>query len=505
MARSLFQMVEFTMTQRKKPRKCEAAHSLRLTNLRFALPKRQSLMNKNIASNKKMANCQENPTFRDKYGNDCNFYKKYPELCAESIYSANDQGQTAQMVCCACSDRKSNIPQAYVPELISNDAFEPENPCPLNQVWANSPDGRRIEVGTAVKNETLSLQSQVDSDEAELDLRSGDLSTMLRIASVGDRTTQSVASIEDRMRRLTTDVSVDVDAETKKGCWRPVAPESTAVFTCNSDDYCKNLDLGASKPGNLVYKCPQATCNIGNCYCGPECMKDDVTKICKPRNEINKVASSAIAVPPLNVCVPTDVSDGAKLCWKRTRNFDSSGNPRDSLVDCDPNFCGFSSPTTTIQLAGSQFSLYTPKAPSTPNDLRSCANRVRSVRAANRLVRAQTCDLRSRPNFVRAANRLVRAQTSFARVDTAKHIKVENFGDTAAPTSVPTTGAPTTAAPTSVPTTAAPTTSNENIEPSTIVIIIILVIIGIILLGVLIQFLITNFSNTAPARRNRFG
>jgi hypothetical protein len=32
-----------------------------------------------------------------------------------------------------------------------------------------------------------------------------------------------------------------------------------------------------------------------------------------------------------------------------------------------------------------------------------------------------------------------------------------------------------------------------------------LVIIGIILLGVLIQFLITNFSNTAPARRNRFG
>ena len=44
-----------------------------------------------------MANCQENPTFRDKYGNDCNFYKKYPELCAESLYSANDQGQTAQM------------------------------------------------------------------------------------------------------------------------------------------------------------------------------------------------------------------------------------------------------------------------------------------------------------------------------------------------------------------------------------------------------------------------
>lgn len=369
-----------------------------------------------------MANCQENPTFRDKYGNDCNFYKKYPELCAESIYSANDQGQTAQMVCCACSDRKSNIPQAYVPELISNDTFEPDNPCPLNQVWADLPDGRRIEVGTAVKNETLSLQSEVESDEAELNLQSGDLS----------------------MRRLITDVSVDVDVETKKGCWRPVAPESTAVFTCNSDDYCKNLDLGASKPGNLVYKCPQATCNIGNCYCGPECMKDDVTKICKPHNEINKVASSPIAVPPLNVCVPTDVSDGAKLCWKRTRNFDSSGNPRDSLVDCDPNFCGFSSPTTTIQLAGSQFSLYTAKPyPST------------------------------------------------LRVDTAKPIKVENFGDTAAPTSVPTTSAPTK--------------SNENIEPLTIVIIIILVIIGIILLGVLIQFLITNFSNTAPARRNRFG
>jgi hypothetical protein len=426
-----------------------------------------------------MANCQENPTFRDKYGNDCNFYKKYPELCAESIYSANDQGQTAQMVCCACSDAsrqmsanevrgrspiglRSNIPQASNP-LLSNDAFEPENPCPLNQVWADSPDGRRIEVGTAVKNETLSLQSEVDSGGAELDLRSGDLS----------------------MRRLITDVSVDVDAETKKGCWRPVAPESTAVFTCNSDDYCKNLDLGVSKPGNLVYKCPQATCNIGNCYCGPECMKDDVTKICKPHNEINKVASSPIAVPPLNVCVPTDVSDGSRVdqafasyvCWKRTRNFDSSGNPRDSLVDCDPNFCGFSSPTTTIQLAGSQFSLYTAKPyPST-----------QSVDTAKPYPSTQSVDT-------------AKPYPSTQSVDTAKPIKVENFGDTAAPTSVP-----TTAAPTSLPTTAAPTKSNENIEPSTIVIIIILVIIGIILLGVLIQFLITNFSNTAPARRNRFG
>ena len=376
-----------------------------------------------------MANCQENPTFRDKYGNDCNFYKKYPEMCAESIYSANDQGQTAQMACCTCSGVPTNVPQALQsvallakPTESEPAGFTPENPCPLNQVWGGVPvDGRRIEVGTA-------SMPYVDVYGEAVYWKSGEFSLVMDLTEVGGE---------------------------KKGCWRPVAPDNSAVFTCNSDDYCKNLDLAASTPGNLVYKCPQATCNIGNCYCGPDCMKDDVTKICVRRSrEINKSASinvrspwrshatqSVVPTPPLNVCVPTEVAERQYVCWKRTRNFDSSGNPHDSLVDCDPNFCGFANEgTKTIKLAGSLFSLFTKP----------------SVREA----------------------------------------KVENFSDTAAPT----TAAPTTAA----PTTAAPTTATTT-DPSTIIIIIILSIIVVILLGIFIQYLRTSFGGHNGGRSHRFG
>ena len=387
-----------------------------------------------------MANCQENPTFRDKYGNDCNFYKKYPELCAESLYSANDQGQTAQMVCCACSSeqRVLNVPRAWSDE-VSSEPFKPENPCPMNQVWANSReahvDGRRIEVGTAEEPAELSLQIH------EVDLR-------FALTKVTGEATRSVDSLYWKSGdfNLVMDVYGSAEEVTKKGCWRPVSPDNTAVFTCNSDDYCKNLDLDASKPGNLVYKCPQATCNLGNCYCGPDCMKDNVTKICKPRNEINKPMQSVVPTPPLNICVPSEVPGESKdtaVCWKRTRNFDSSGNPHDSLVNCDPSFCGFTTTVKQIKLAGSQFSLYTAKP--------------------------------------------------------AKPAKVENFSDTAAPTSVPSTSAPSTSA----PSTAAP--SAQNIEPSTIIIIIILSIIGVILLGIIIQYIMTLVSPKTLRGNNRFG
>ncbi len=85
--------------------------------------------------------CQENLIYRDKYGNDCNFYRTYPELCSESIYSANEQGQTAQMVCCACSTLTTNVPIGLGSKNVSHyEIIEKWDPYHVNEVWASYRD-----------------------------------------------------------------------------------------------------------------------------------------------------------------------------------------------------------------------------------------------------------------------------------------------------------------------------------------------------------------------------
>lgn len=77
--------------------------------------------------------------FRDKYGNDCDFYERYPELCAESIYSINEKGQSAQTVCDVCKTQSADgKPSAWMESLniVNLSKFVPRNPYPMNEVWA---------------------------------------------------------------------------------------------------------------------------------------------------------------------------------------------------------------------------------------------------------------------------------------------------------------------------------------------------------------------------------
>jgi hypothetical protein len=51
-------------------------------------------------------------------------------------------------------------------------------------------------------------------------------------------------------------------------------------MSCQDDMMCKNIDSNRSTVDKLVYVCPNATCNGGNCDCGPGCEKDPYTGMC---------------------------------------------------------------------------------------------------------------------------------------------------------------------------------------------------------------------------------
>ena len=165
-------------------------------------------------------------------------------------------------------------------------------------------------------------------------------------------------------------------------------------FTCDDNSFCKNLDLFNSEPGNLVYRCPNATCSLGGCNCGPECIKDTRTKICVHPNSIlnptyepgtlpppitssplsgapvplptqevlyptyepgtlppsitSKPLNGApvplptqevlypIPTPPLDICTITQLATNSFVCWKRVEDEAN----KQFIVNCDPAFCG---------------------------------------------------------------------------------------------------------------------------------------------------------------------
>lgn len=51
-------------------------------------------------------------------------------------------------------------------------------------------------------------------------------------------------------------------------------------MSCQDDMMCKNIDSNRSTVDKLVYVCPNATCNGGDCDCGPGCEKDPYTGMC---------------------------------------------------------------------------------------------------------------------------------------------------------------------------------------------------------------------------------
>ena len=70
------------------------------------------------------------------------------------------------------------------------------------------------------------------------------------------------------------------------------------AYTCGEDQFCKNLDLFNSERGNLVYKCPNAICSLGECECGPECIKDERTNICVPPSDTPYPSYNPGTLPP---------------------------------------------------------------------------------------------------------------------------------------------------------------------------------------------------------------
>jgi hypothetical protein len=143
---------------------------------------------------------------------------------------------------------------------------------------------------------------------------------------------------------------------------------------CIDDTYCKNLDLYNSMPGNLVYRCPNATCVGGSteCNCGPECVNDSRTGICvTPREAIglnptpgtlpptgpgSSVVSQTPPSPPaLNKCTVAQLGADKFACWKIVGN-----ELGQSVVNCDPVECGLElkEAKSTRRLAGTDVVIY---------------------------------------------------------------------------------------------------------------------------------------------------
>jgi hypothetical protein len=173
--------------------------------------------------------------------------------------------------------------------------------------------------------------------------------------------------------------------DNRQGCWINADVTTQSPYTCGDDIYCKNLDLNNSQRGNLVYKCPNATCSLGNCDCGPECIQDPRSKICVPPTELQPTLkpgtlpppisieppgsyeiptqepiNTPIPAPPLNQCTKAEIAPGSFVCWKRVREIVNGFNQQ-YIVDCDPSFCGLSVDNSRgiSKLAGSNITIYT--------------------------------------------------------------------------------------------------------------------------------------------------
>ena len=281
----------------------------------------------------------------DVKGNSCSFYELNPRMCNDArIYSQN--GIDANSACCICK----KINNGPVPEEASDaDPFHSKEqnfkPCPENELWGdmgNGISGTYMETGTGV------CPAGHRCNKHGFSWKSGKYNLIMKGSENG----------------------------TREGCWRKVNnEEKQSIYTCTEDDYCKNIDIENSKPGEIVYKCPDATCNLGNCFCGPGCKKDPITQICIPestsgndrlatpiKRNLNVQKGKPVPTPPVGICVPTEIDDGT-VCWKREQKIDRFGNVEQYLVDCDPSMCGLDHlvPLGKKNIGGSMITVYPTK------------------------------------------------------------------------------------------------------------------------------------------------
>lgn len=71
-----------------------------------------------------------------------------------------------------------------------------------------------------------------------------------------------------------------------------------ANSSCRQDDDCKGINRKLSKPNNIVYNCPNATCTGNSCSCGSGCEYDTYSGKC---------------------CQGIDVIHGQRFCVERTK------------------------------------------------------------------------------------------------------------------------------------------------------------------------------------------
>ena len=298
------------------------------------------------------SNCQDNPTWIDRDGDSCEYYNMYPHLCQDAKDYANNNGIDATTSCCICRNTSPRTPSPTITPGGNETTYQTYKPCPDQQLWGDLSESSYLEVGTAT----------CPPDK------------------YCPRNTYSI------INGLQTDIELGYG--NRQGCWKNVNITTQPAFTCGDDEYCKNIDLFNSEPGKLVYKCPNATCSIGNCNCGPECMKDPRTKICVPPTEVQPTVKPGtlpspitieppgsyevptkepiigpIPTPPVNICTKSQIGLDSYVCWKRIKEL-VNGVEQQFIVDCDPGFCGLGDNVRkgVTKIAGTDITVYSPES-----------------------------------------------------------------------------------------------------------------------------------------------
>lgn len=300
--------------------------------------------------------CQDQPGWSDRFGDTCDYYKMYPHACNFSDQYKKLGKDGANEACCGCREKIT-----VTPAPTSGGTVATFNPCPDSQVWGDFGDAAHyIETGTATCPPGVICYNT-------------DYSWMY-----GQQ-----GNFEPGMGQ-------------EEGCWKQVSGTLHPQFTCGDDDYCKNLDLYNSSRGNLVYRCPNATCEMGNCNCGPDCVKDSRTQICVRETDIvtdipspppsfrpptTKIPDTAgpipmptqepinvpVPTPPVNECVTAKVGEDSYVCWKRLKEYSPVRERYEEyIVDCDPSFCGLKSMSKAgnVNVGGNDVTVY--KQPTSP-------------------------------------------------------------------------------------------------------------------------------------------
>ena len=149
-----------------------------------------------------------------------------------------------------------------------------------------------------------------------------------------------------------------------KSCWNRKGTKPP-YNKCLGSKYCKNLDILNSSMGNLKFKCPDATCQNGQCQCGDSCYVHPKYKICVPTTPPSSTESPSsiepdssneveidqpITIPKIGECSLAEIGEYL-VCWQRKNE--------DELLNCPGVECGLQKDSVSkMNVAGSEIQLY---------------------------------------------------------------------------------------------------------------------------------------------------